>query len=418
MNLFQKKVSKWTPWVLVATFALLPFSSQVANVLGLLVLILWLIEGGLKEKWAEIRRDPVATVPILYVLVLYLGLLWTSDLDWGFHVIKKSRRFLLLPVFLSVATRHLWVFRRGLYAFLASAAVTVIFSLGLAVQWIPLFGHATPVDPSPFVYHVSYGPELAWAAYLLFAAVLFDPELSRYWKPWLCGAGALILAGLFLNIGVAGYAAAFMLSGLLILQWRKNILWPALAMVLLMGAAYIFSPAVHRRVNQNLQEVVNYRQGEAKCENPESGTLQNNSIGPRLVFWENTWQIIKKHPLLGVGTGDFPAEYEKVRQERTPNHWENVNNPHNMYLMVWAQTGVLGLSVFLWLFAAIFRQSRRLPAWEAKTTVGLLCFILLIMISDAYMQIAHTSLLFILFAGVFGRGRCNTSPSHQSAVST
>lgn len=386
------------PWLMVATFALLPFSAKAANVTALLVLVLWLVEGGLKEKWSEIRSNPVAWLPLLYFLFLCIGLLWTSDLDWGLHIIKKARRFLLIPVFISVVARHPWVFRRGLYAFLGSVALTAVGSLGIAFELIPPFGNATPENPSPFVYHTSYAPELAWAAYAALAAALFGSGVSNAWKKILCGAGVLLLVCLFVNIGVAGYAAALMLLALLVLQWKKNILLPALAVLLLAGSAYWLSPSVHRRVDQNIQEVINVFEGTASQENLKEGAVENTSLGPRMVFWGNTWQLIKQHPLFGVGTGDFPAEYEKVRAERTPNHWENVDNPHNMYLMVWAQSGLVGLIVFLGIFAALFAKNLRRYGFEAKLTTGLICFMLLIMLSDAYMQLNNTSLLFALFA--------------------
>lgn len=385
------------PWLLVATFALLPFNSKLANNIGLLVLLLWLAEGGLKEKWGQIRRDPIAWIPILYFLVLCCGLLWTSDLEWGLHIIKKSRRFLLIPVFISVMARHPWGGGRGRVLFVGATALTALVSLAVAFHWVAPFGHASRVDPSPFVYHTSYGPALAWAAYVAFALVLFDSKSSKVWKIGAGLAGGLIAAALFVNIGVAGYAAFFMLFGLLFLQWRKNILWPALAVAVLVSSVYFLSPSVHRRVNQNFREVIEYR------ESGSASKKKSTSIGPRLVFWENTWQIIKKYPVLGAGTGDFPSEYEKVRNVRTPNHWENVDNPHNMYLMIWAQSGLVGLGVVLALFGALLHRARQFSGLRAKITVGLVCFFLLIMMSDAYLTLSSTSLLFALFvAGNYG----------------
>lgn len=398
MNRFRTSVSKLILWVFVATFALLPFSAQTANVTALLVLVFWLLEGGLKEKWAGIRSNPTAWFPLLYFIFLCIGLLWTSDLGWGLHIIKKSRRLLLIPVFLSVVSRNPWGFRYGLFAFIASVAFTAVISLGVAFELIPVFGHATPGDPSPFIYHVSYAPELAWAAYASLAIALFDSGVSNGWKKALCGAGFLILICLFINIGVAGYAVAFMLLGLLLLQWRRSIFWPAVAMILLIGSAYFLSPSVQRRVDQNIQEVQNVLAGTAAQENIAEGRVKNTSLGPRMVFWSNTWQLIKQYPVLGAGTGDFPAGYEKVRKWRTPNHWEGVNNPHNMYLMVWAQSGLIGLLIFFGIFAALFVQNIRREGFEAKLTVALICFMLLIMLSDAYTQLNNTSLLFALFA--------------------
>lgn len=399
---FDKKarITEAIPFVFITTFLLLPFSAKAANVTALLVFVLWVAEGGLGEKWAEIRSNPAAWIPLLYVSFMCIGLLWTSDLRWGLHVISKSYRIPLIPVFLSVAGRTPWVFRRGMCAFLAAAAGTAVVSLGVAAGWIPPFGHAAPGDPSPFVYHVSYAPELAWAAYVAFAAALFDSTFSRHWKIALCGTGLLVLVCLFANIGVAGYAAALMLFGLLILQWKKKILLPMLVVLVLAGSAYWFSPTVHRRVDQNIQEVQNVLTGRASQENLLDGQVENTSLGPRLIFWGNTWQIIKDHLFFGAGIGDFPVEYEKVRQKRTPNHWEEVNNPHNMYLMVWVQSGLIGLIIFLGIFVSLFVQNLHRTGVEAKLTTGLICFMLLIMMSDAYMQLNNTSLLFALFAGL------------------
>jgi O-antigen ligase len=399
-------------WLLVVTFALLPVSTKAANATALLVPLLWLLEGDLKKKWMGVRSNPVAWLPLVYVLWLVVGLLWTSDLDWGMHIIKKSRRLLLIPVFLSVAARDPRVVRDGLVAFVVSLALTAVVSLGVAWKLIPPFWHAAMNDPSPFVYHTSYAPELAWGAYVALAALLLGANFSGRWKCGLGAAAGLIVLALFVNIGVAGYIAFFMLFGLLFLQWSRNILWPVVAVILLVAGAYFISPSVHRRVNQNVTEVLRYKEGGARQENPERGHVTSSSLGPRLVFWENTWQIIKQVPVLGVGTGDFPAEYETVRAERTPAHWEDVNNPHNMYLMVWAQSGMIGLSVVLAFFGALLWRARQLSGLPAKLTVGLVCFFLLIMMSDAYLTLSNTGLLLVLFVAVqgpdIGEDRCRT----------
>ena len=59
--------------------------------------------------------------------------------------------------------------------------------------------------------------------------------------------------------------------------------------------------------------------------------------------------------------------------------------------------------VFLWLFAALIRQAFHMSAWKAKMTTSLICFMLLIMMSDAYLLMAQTSLLSMLFTGILQR---------------
>ena len=48
----------------------------------------------------------------------------------------------------------------------------------------------------------------------------------------------------------------------------------------------------------------------------------------------NSWEVIKKNPIIGVGTGDFPLEYKKINQINTPHLVDEVGyvtNPHNMW---------------------------------------------------------------------------------------
>src|SRR5262249_8397884 len=71
------------------------------------------------------------------------------------------------------------------------------------------------------------------------------------------------------------------------------------------------------------------------------------STGLRLEFYRNTLEIIRDHPLLGVGTGGFPKAYADRLQDARA---ERTRNPHNEYLHITAQTGLLGLAALLWLF--------------------------------------------------------------------
>lgn len=67
------------------------------------------------------------------------------------------------------------------------------------------------------------------------------------------------------------------------------------------------------------------------------------SISMRLTYWKQTLELIKSFPIVGVGLGNFdipPSRYA-----------------HNSYLQLWAETGILGISSFLWLIFSGFRQA-------------------------------------------------------------
>ena len=76
---------------------------------------------------------------------------------------------------------------------------------------------------------------------------------------------------------------------------------------------------------------------------------KNTPVGLRINFAVNTFELIKISPIFGIGTGDFPDEYKKINQIKSPEA-HITSQPHNMYLLIFAQVGVLGLTVFLWFF--------------------------------------------------------------------
>jgi len=64
--------------------------------------------------------------------------------------------------------------------------------------------------------------------------------------------------------------------------------------------------------------------------------------------------MIQDHPLLGVGSNNFPLAMESYV---TRGFWgEFLYTVHNKYLLVWTETGIGGLIAFVWILVAIVRQ--------------------------------------------------------------
>lgn len=55
----------------------------------------------------------------------------------------------------------------------------------------------------------------------------------------------------------------------------------------------------------------------------------------RLTYWQDTLNIIKAHPLKGVGLGNFDLMHSRFA--------------HNSYLQIWSEMGIWGLMSLLWL---------------------------------------------------------------------
>lgn len=75
-----------------------------------------------------------------------------------------------------------------------------------------------------------------------------------------------------------------------------------------------------------------------------------SSSGVRVQIYTIAWELIKEHPILGIGLGQF----EQVYQTRAvsilgtpPFEWVMIH-PHNLYFALWLNTGLLGLLSFMY----------------------------------------------------------------------
>jgi O-antigen ligase len=83
---------------------------------------------------------------------------------------------------------------------------------------------------------------------------------------------------------------------------------------------------------------------------------------------------------------------------KTP-HMNNATNPHNMYILVMSQLGLLGLisflSIFYFQFKAAFHSTNILAR---DVGFALPMMFLVIMFSDSYLLGHFTTLMFIFFS--------------------
>lgn len=58
-------------------------------------------------------------------------------------------------------------------------------------------------------------------------------------------------------------------------------------------------------------------------------------------------QLIEEKPYIGIGLGRWGEVYHERFEADNPFHEKNIQSPHNIYLQVWNETGLVGLSGFL-----------------------------------------------------------------------
>ena len=74
---------------------------------------------------------------------------------------------------------------------------------------------------------------------------------------------------------------------------------------------------------------------------------QNIQNDGRVYLMQTAVQLIKEEPLVGIGLGNWGKVYRERFEADNPNHEVNIQSPHNIYLQVWNETGLIGLIGFL-----------------------------------------------------------------------
>lgn len=146
---------------------------------------------------------------------------------------------------------------------------------------------------------------------------------------------------------IAGFSlGAVLLSARLILEDKvslKRVISYALAMVLLFALFLAFHPSGKKAVEKF----------------KTSFDLNHPTIQTRLHAWKAALNMIKDHPIVGVGMGNyeiFSWRYQTQKlEEMTLKTNTRVDKTHNEYLQVFSELGIIGLALFLWLLFEIVR---------------------------------------------------------------
>ena len=95
-------------------------------------------------------------------------------------------------------------------------------------------------------------------------------------------------------------------------------------------------------------------------------TEAGKSLGYRLEYWQSTWAMIRDYPWLGCGPGNFQDCYLHYK---LPQASEEIVDPHNLFLEIWATAGTPAILALLALFATFAWQTwRRGRAAQPGTT--------------------------------------------------
>jgi O-antigen ligase len=371
----------------------MPLTVSGANTIIVIISFIWLFSGDYKAKFNDIKRSKLMIASIVFYCLHIVGMLWTEDIQWGLHILHKMWYFLLLfPIFFNIVKKE-YIFYY-LRAFLLAISITEITSYLIWFEVIEPFKNATIENPTPFMSHISYNPILAFAIYIVLHQLFFNKKLSNLVFSFYGFFAISMSVNMFITGGRAGQVAFFVILSILIFQiFDKNRIKSLLVILIMIPSiffsAYQFSELFKTRVDSAVKQTLNHSL---------IGHNQNTSVGQRINYNKNSFEVIKNNLIIGIGTGDFPIEYKKVNQINTPK-LPNTTNPHNMYTLITMQLGLIGLvsmlSIFYYQIIFSLSSSNR---FLKDAGIALPVMFLVIMLSDSYILGHFTTLMFVFFS--------------------
>lgn len=83
-------------------------------------------------------------------------------------------------------------------------------------------------------------------------------------------------------------------------------------------------------------------------------TMQDRSGQIRLGIWHETLAFLKDRPIAGSGLASYSTSIATYHTQMTKQGIEIFHHPHNVFLTIWVNTGILGLLAFLGILINIF----------------------------------------------------------------
>lgn len=322
---------------------------------------------------------------VLFLVFCAISLTYTTDFISGLKFFARLTSpfvFYLIAVHEIETDRDIGIVIRCI---IFSSAIPIILGLYQIVT-----GHGNLDSGGFFRVYGSFGHPNTFSFYLLF---VFCITYTLCLSPWvkqrilffvLSFVIAFLLLFTYCRIAWIAFAVIF-----LFLNHRyhqKKIVIATLIFIIFVFAYFL--PSIHSRLG-----------GAIEIFKKHDILNTNVSIGWRINAWRHLLLRIPEHPFIGHGLRGVFFMMQDL--------YDIQSSPHNGYLGILYDTGVIGLSFFLFVLAMIIRNGREviekikdgLPFDRASIFVSCLIGFVIILISDNLLEYYNVSLYFwIIFA--------------------
>ena len=349
---------------------------------GIIVLgIIWIGTFQFKEKIKTLFTKPFALCFIAFYLLHLSSLVYSLNTTVAYNDLALKITLLLLPVFiLSVS-----LFPQNKKLLLLHLFAISMVSMAVYDLYNSFLEYETSNSISVFYYknlpHLLVGKPhyLAWYySFAIFIALREIIVIKKFRLSW-AFASIILLFSLILLSSRAYLFAFLLIASISTLVWiskkesSKGRLFNILGAFAILLGIIIAVPNTRERIADTFVEL-----------NKLVDSSDYRQTNPRVYIWKYSIGLIVEKPILGYGIGDAKEELSKALKNCDALFWNgNKNVPlhskslnfHNQFLQTWAEVGILGFLLLLFLMIRPFYIKNQHPLFLIFVGLTLIGFL-------------------------------------------
>ena len=389
----RENIKKLQTFFFVLLGVAIPTSIAASGIIMGFLTLLWIFEGGFNEKLKQIISSKWMLAVLALISYYGLAMLWGDNHENSSWIFQRIPLLLMFIVF-ATANFKKKAFKFGAIAFLITTFISALIAIAIDFGIIQeLYNYTNMISlnndhKSAFIKYNYHNLLLAFSALLCF--YLLIEKQTKY---------PIILLLFILIYGWSIFSAAVRAGHLIfilffILYSAYYIKQKALIVLGLLGllsviliGAYKFSHPFKVRIDEGVEVVLNKGKRPGKIKDI------------RYVFVQESISYIKEKPFLGYGTGSFGTIFN--REVKSGHKFHTHTTPHNNYLYVWFELGIVGLILLLSIFYFQIRELIVLKNRFHRLILPLMFMI--IMLVDSYFFIFILTTFYIYFYTIYSR---------------
>lgn len=352
----QMKYTLWMNHLLVVYAFFMPISQQAKTAIFFIILILFLLRNNFNIYIYPNLKNKIIQAILLFFLINIVWIIGSDNIDMAKKVIKSASYLTYTLIFISIIDKRF--VNRILTTFILSILLSEVISYLVGFKLLPstLFLYGTEVykssftDPAIFLSHTKYSSVLSITIMILIYKIINDKNqiLRKSFTIIFIMTATINLFTIGGRLGYLLFIILFIFTIFFIIKkkYKKKIFISIAILLSIFYIAYSTNGIYKQRLNTSINSI------KSLIDNPIESF--QSSFGQRVGIWYYSKDTIKNNLIFGVGTGDhMDSIYSNIPNKH--NFLKQVSHPHNQYISIITQFGIIGLIVFINIFYQILK---------------------------------------------------------------